>query len=288
MSTSVEIEKPRTFRSDVPARLERLPWSRWHWMVITALGITWIIDGLEVTMIASFSVVLQEPGTLHFRADEIGLLNTSYLAGAVLGALVFGYLTDRLGRKKLFSVTLGLYLMLGLAHGILVELRELRRVPLPHRCGDRRRILGDQFRHRRADPQPGPGLGRPGDQRHVLAGSRHGLAREHHLAESLHLPRESGLAAGFRHRRGTGTGDHLPATSRPGESPMALDPRPARRGRARGRRDRARDRRAHPMRKSSPRPKGRSPSGLADRSASASSRRSCCGLIPAAPCSAWP
>ena len=111
MSTSVEIQKPRTFRSDVPARLERLPWSRWHWMVVTALGITWIIDGLEVTMIASCSVVLQEPGTLHFRADQIGLLNTSYLAGAVLGALVFGYLTDRLGRKKLFSVTLGLYLV---------------------------------------------------------------------------------------------------------------------------------------------------------------------------------
>ncbi len=111
MSTSVEIQKPRTFRSDVPARLERLPWSRWHWMVVTALGITWIIDGLEVTMIASCSVVLQESGTLHFRADQIGLLNTSYLAGAVLGALVFGYLTDRLGRKKLFSVTLGLYLV---------------------------------------------------------------------------------------------------------------------------------------------------------------------------------
>jgi MFS family permease len=106
-----EVERPGVFRSDVPARLDRLPWSRWHWMVVAALGITWIIDGLEVTMIASFSAVLQEPGSLQFTGTQIGLLNSAYLCGAVLGALVFGYLTDRLGRKKLFTVTLGLYLV---------------------------------------------------------------------------------------------------------------------------------------------------------------------------------
>jgi MFS family permease len=111
MSTAIGVDNHATFRSDVPARLDRLPWGRWHWMVITALGITWIIDGLEVTMIASFSAVLQEPQSLHFSGSEIGLLGTAYLAGAVLGALVFGYLTDRFGRKKLFSITLGLYLV---------------------------------------------------------------------------------------------------------------------------------------------------------------------------------
>jgi MFS family permease len=111
MYTAVGLETSQTFKSDVPARLDRLPWSRWHVMVVAALGITWIIDGLEVTMIASFSAVLQEPGSLHFSGSQIGLLNTAYLSGAVLGALVFGYLTDRLGRKKLFTTTLGLYLV---------------------------------------------------------------------------------------------------------------------------------------------------------------------------------
>ncbi len=111
MTMAVGVETHQAFQSDVPARLDRLPWSRWHWLVVAALGITWIIDGLEVTLVASFSGVLQEPGSLHFSGSEIGLLNTAYLTGAVLGALVFGYLTDRLGRKKLFTTTLGLYLV---------------------------------------------------------------------------------------------------------------------------------------------------------------------------------
>ena len=111
MNMAIGVETHQAFKSDVPARLDRLPWSRWHWMVVAALGITWIIDGLEVTMVASFSGVLQEPGSLHFSGTQIGLLNTAYLTGAVLGALVFGFLTDRLGRKKLFTTTLGLYLV---------------------------------------------------------------------------------------------------------------------------------------------------------------------------------
>ena len=97
--------------TNIPARLDRLPWSRWHWLVVIALGITWIIDGLEVTLVGAISGVLVRPETLHFSAAQIGLLNTSYLVGAVLGALVFGYLTDLLGRKKLFSITLGVYLV---------------------------------------------------------------------------------------------------------------------------------------------------------------------------------
>ena len=96
--------------TDVPARLDRLPWTRFHTLVIVALGITWVLDGLEVTIAGSIAGALQESPVLHFTAAQIGLVSSAYLAGAVSGALLFGYLTDRLGRRKLFMVTLGLYL----------------------------------------------------------------------------------------------------------------------------------------------------------------------------------
>lgn len=96
--------------TQVPARLDRLPWSLFHWRVVFALGITWMLDGLEVTFKGAVSGVLQSPMTLNFSAAQIGLLGSAYLTGAVLGALVFGWLADRYGRKKLFFVTLGVYL----------------------------------------------------------------------------------------------------------------------------------------------------------------------------------
>ncbi|MBV8676304.1 MAG: hypothetical protein JO355_03935, partial [Planctomycetaceae bacterium] len=76
--------------TNIPARLDRLPWSRWHWLVVIALGITWIIDGLEVTLVGAIGTALQDPKSLHFKAEQVGLLTSSYLIGAVLGALVFG------------------------------------------------------------------------------------------------------------------------------------------------------------------------------------------------------
>ena len=100
----------RTIDTDIPARLDRLPWARWHWLVIIALGITWILDGLEVTLVGGLGSVLEERDTLHLSSGQVGLSGTAYLAGAIVGALFFGYLTDRLGRKKLFLVTLGVYL----------------------------------------------------------------------------------------------------------------------------------------------------------------------------------
>ena len=78
---AADVMTPGAFQTSIPARLDRLPWSRWHWLVIIALGITWIIDGLEVTMIGACAAVLQEPDSLHFSATQIGLLGTSYLAG---------------------------------------------------------------------------------------------------------------------------------------------------------------------------------------------------------------
>jgi MFS family permease len=96
--------------TDIPQRLDRLPWARFHTLVVVALGITWVLDGLEVTIAGSIVGALEESPVLHFTPAEIGLVATAYLSGAVLGALLFGYLTDRLGRRKLFFVTLGLYL----------------------------------------------------------------------------------------------------------------------------------------------------------------------------------
>jgi MFS family permease len=96
--------------SDVPARLDRLPWGRFHTLVVAALGITWILDGLEVTLAGALSGALKESPVLRFTNAEIGLAGSAYLAGAVLGAMFFGWLTDRLGRKKLFFITLAVYL----------------------------------------------------------------------------------------------------------------------------------------------------------------------------------
>jgi MFS family permease len=96
--------------TDVPARLDRLPWTRFHTLVAAALGITWVLDGLEVTIAGSIAGALQESPVLHFTAAQVGLAASAYLAGAVSGALLFGYLTDRFGRRRLFMVTLGLYL----------------------------------------------------------------------------------------------------------------------------------------------------------------------------------
>jgi MFS family permease len=97
--------------TDIPARLDRLPWSRFHTLVVAALGITWIFDGLEVTLAGALAGALRASPVLQFSNTDIGLVGSAYLAGAVLGALFFGWLTDRLGRKKLFFITLTVYLI---------------------------------------------------------------------------------------------------------------------------------------------------------------------------------
>ncbi len=97
--------------TDIPARLDRLPWGRFHSLVVAALGVTWILDGLEVTLAGSLAGALKQSPVLQFSNADIGLAASAYLAGAVLGALFFGWLTDRLGRKKLFFVTLTVYLI---------------------------------------------------------------------------------------------------------------------------------------------------------------------------------
>jgi MFS family permease len=101
----------RVVESDIPARLDRLPWSRFHTLVVAALGITWILDGLEVTLAGTVAGALKASPVLHFSNADVGLAGSAYLVGAVAGALFFGWLTDRLGRKKLFFITLSVYLV---------------------------------------------------------------------------------------------------------------------------------------------------------------------------------
>jgi len=100
-----------TVESYVPARLDRMPWSRWHWLIVVSLGATWILDGLEVTLAGSLGGILTRHETLGLTDTEVGATATCYLAGAVIGALLFGYGTDRFGRKKLFFITVAVYLI---------------------------------------------------------------------------------------------------------------------------------------------------------------------------------
>lgn len=105
------------FETDIPARLDRLPWTRFHWLVVCALGITWILDGLEVTLVGSLSGALKE-GALRLSDTQVGYAASCYLIGAVAGSLVFGWLTDRIGRKRMFTITVAVYLLATIASGL--------------------------------------------------------------------------------------------------------------------------------------------------------------------------
>jgi MFS family permease len=129
MARRRDAEIGSTVHSDVPVRLDALGWSRWHKRVIVALGITWILDGLEASLVSALGPTLRDPDTLGLTGGEVGFTSSVYLIGQVLGALVFGHLTDRLGRKRLFLVTIALYLaataLSGLApnYGVFLVLR---------------------------------------------------------------------------------------------------------------------------------------------------------------------
>jgi len=90
--------------------MDRLPWSNWHWLVVVGLGTVWILDGVEVTIVGAIASRLQEKDTLGLGASQVGIAGTFYIVGAAIGAIGFGYLTDRLGRKRLFLATLAVYL----------------------------------------------------------------------------------------------------------------------------------------------------------------------------------
>jgi MFS family permease len=153
----------------IPARLDRLQWSRFHTRLIAALGTAWILDGLEITPASAVGGVLTKPNTLHLSSAAVGAVAAVYLVGEVLGALVFGRLSDKLGRRRLFSETLGVYLIgsgltaatSGAGAAWVAFLYVTRFVA---GTGIRGRVRRHQLGHRRDDPGPVPGPG-PGGHR---------------------------------------------------------------------------------------------------------------------------
>ena len=239
MASGVETGQITT---DIPARLDRLPWSRWHWMIVIGLGTVWILDGLEVTIVGSMSDALKPASTgLGMSSSDIGLAGSMYVAGACIGALVFGQLTDRFGRKRLFLITLGFYICRDAAHRVL---------------GQRRRGTSQRA------PSPAPAIGGeyaainsaideliPAKYRGRIdvaingsfwVGAAIGALLTIPLLDPTVVSAVRRLATRLRSRRDPGRRRPARAPPRPGEPALAVHPRP--RGRGRGDRPRHRAR----------------------------------------------
>ena len=141
------MSQDRQVETNIPQRLDRLPWSPWHLKMVVALGITWLLDGLEVTLAGSLASILKDKSALGLSDLEVGASAMMYLTGAVIGALFFGWLTDRLGRKKLFLVTLAVYLSATAATAFSWNVWRFPIISADHRNGHWRRVRSHQLGH---------------------------------------------------------------------------------------------------------------------------------------------
>ena len=239
MTATPETARPG-IRSLIPARIDRLPWSRFHTRMVVALGVAWVLDGLEITIASNVGPDLTLNNTLHMSASSVADIATWYLIGEVIGALFFGQLSDKLGRKNLFLVTLAVYLigsgLTALTPGGRVLVHLLVRHPGDRRDGHRGRVRRDQLGDRRDDPGPVPGPGGHRGQRHLLGRGVPGHHR-HPGCPEPHLD-HSGLAGRLPGRPGARPGHHLRPAAPAGKPPLADHARQGERGRGIHRRDR--------------------------------------------------
>ena len=230
---------PTVVETDIPARLDRLPWSRFHTLVVAALGITWILDGLEVTLAGSVAGALKASPVLQFSNADVGLAASAYLAGAVLGALFFGWLTDRLGRKKLFFITLAVYLVATAATALSWNFWSFALFRFLTGAG----IGGEYAAINSTIQELIPARVRGWNDLVVNGsfwiGAALGAVGAIVLLDPVVIDPEYGWRVCFRHRRGAGAGDLLHAAVAAGKPALADDPWPRRRGRAGRRRHRA-------------------------------------------------
>jgi hypothetical protein len=199
---------PGTVQSLIPARIDRLPWSSFHTRMVVALGVAWILDGLEIQIATAISAVLNQRDTLNLSSTAVGLIATVYLVGEVVGALVFGRMSDKLGRRNLFMITLGR--LPGGQRSDRADSGQRCRLgrlfvhhPLHRRHGHRRGVRGDQLRDRRADPGSLPREGGYRGQRHVLGGR--GAGHIGHIHSTERVESQYRLADRFPDRTRAGT-----------------------------------------------------------------------------------
>ena len=236
---------PDTDQDRIPARMDRLPWSGWHWLVVLGLGTVWILDGLEVTIVGAIASRLSEKDALGISEYQVAVGGTFYIAGAAVGALVFGYLTDRLGRKKLFLVSLGLYLVATIATGLTWSAASFWAFRFFTGLG----IGGEYAAINSAIDELIPARSRGWVDLAINGsywlGAAFGRRVERPAAGQVDLRRRPRLAARVLPRRGAGGGDHARPPARAGEPALDDDPRAQRRGGAAGLRHRGATSRAH-------------------------------------------